>query len=222
MFQRLSVVVAVLSSSAPAFAQINESFQLGLSTDLVSSSTLSFEAETPVVGGVTVESEGDIDNTAVGFSGDSGVTLNLGYGLSEQLVLGALLRFGTSSSETDAELGGLQANEEEDTTSFSLGPKLEFAFLDEGDLRPFVLGSVAYVSVTQEQPDNTIEFSGGQLLAGVGLHWFLAPGFSFDPMLYGAYAALSGESDPDMGNTTELEGSLTGFGLSVGLSGWIH
>lgn len=213
----LPCTLALLAFSAPALA-VEEDFQLGLGTTLVSSSTLELE------GDGTVETQLERKTTGVGFGGGSGVTLDLGYGITDRLVLGGLLQLRTETVENELEIAGVvTTSSEETTTGVLIGPKLEFLILDDGDVRPFLGAAVAYASVTTENDTDEMDLSGFAVLGGVGLHWFLTPGFSIDPLLQLQYASLSGEIDPSAAgqDETDLDGSLLGYGLGIGFSGWL-
>jgi hypothetical protein len=223
MLSRVLAFGLVFLVGGPAYAQIDGAVQLGLSTDVVSLSTLSYEGETPAVAGLSIDSDGDIETTELGFGGDSGVVLHGGYGITEQFIVGASLQIGSTTTETSASIGGATADDvEEQTTAVAVGPTFEFSILEEGAFRPYLLASAGYASLSQETEASTLDFGGVQVLGAVGVHCFLAEGFSLDPALHVSYASLSGELDPDTGNTTDLEGTVTSFGLSVGFSGWVR
>jgi hypothetical protein len=201
------------------------SFELALTTTLASYSKLAYSLAIPVVG----ETEGAITSTAFGPSANP-VTLEFGYLLSSQFSVGVLLELGSTSTDTNSEQLGIDENQT--LARFMVGPRATYLFSDSGAVRPFAMLAVGFTSAPQTDSADarSISFSGLQAMAGLGLHWFLAPSFSIDPALRAGWGVGSGKIDQsyedsagmphdfkDVGATGTL---LTGAVL-LGASGWL-
>ena len=129
---------------------------------------------------------GDVNSFQIGLNprpggdrvGTSTPGLGFGYAFSNNLYVGGRLQLGFSS--TDEENDGL--NFEQKYFDWQVLPYGEYLFLD-GPLRPFVAAQVGVggTKLTGDVPDrHTVQFI---ISGGGGVHYFLAPGFSFDAMM---------------------------------------
>src|SRR5688500_14077228 len=106
-------VLCAVGTAVPARAQlIDEAFQLGLSTSLFSYSDITLESDaTGTEVGTKVTRWGIRDS----------VGLELGYGLNDMLVLGAVVILGGASQTIEPPVG---AEEESSEFAVQVGPKL--------------------------------------------------------------------------------------------------
>jgi len=121
---------------------------------------------------------------------DNGVSIEMGYGLSDRLVLGGRLELGgesTSFEQNDQDAG--------DTSSFQVfvGPKLDFMFSPTSKINPFV-GAVVGLNHLSGDTESQTMFV---LLGRVGFRFFLTEGFSLDPALEGGFAIGGGSVDSE-------------------------
>jgi len=138
----------------------------------------------------------------------------LGYGLSDNIVLGASVLFWyKTESEEDAD-------ESTDGLNINLFPHLDYVFSEGSSARPFIgiLAGISSDSVSQGDTDIS-SFSFGFGLRG-GLHLFVAESFSIDPLLQFVYGIGSYESDAMFG-TAEGDINTLLVDVMLGLSGWI-
>ena len=222
---------------APPVHSFQDVLQIGLSTALVGHSALAEEFETNTNG----TQDNDVSLTTWGPAG--GVTLELGYGISDQLLLGALLTIG-GSSESNEQTGAATANTgqgqiqgtatvqlpERSTFTFLGGPKLDYMFANSSELKPYVGGAVLVHVLDSEikTPDNNLNGStksslGAVFLGRLGLRGFVLDDFSLDAALVGGFRIGSGSFEPTATPTDDRDFSISGFqvGIEVGLSGWV-
>ncbi len=175
-------------------------------------------AQTPTIGGglrlhletsvleiaSTSPEEGDSETTTSIGPATNGLGFGVGYGINEQLVVGANLVL----NHTDG--GG----DNDGVLTLGLRPYLEY-ILGDGGVRPFIGGQLIFDIISAE---NTSLTSFG--LAGMGgVHVFLNDGFSFD--VGGRLYFVSQSLTVDTG-AGEVDSSATRVGLLVllGVSGW--
>ena len=195
----------------PAAAQdVEGAFQLGLGTSI-----LTYESITTTV--ETAAGDQDTDSSTTTWGVRDEVVGELGYGLTESLVLGGFVQLGGSSTTTEPEGG-----EETETSEFGLflGPKLDFMFMPGQKVQPFV-GAVAGLAMASA--DNgafETSLTGFQLMGRAGIRAFLADSFSLDPALALSWVTASGEADSGPVN---VDISASGFtiGVMLGVSGWL-
>jgi hypothetical protein len=175
----------------------------------------SYRSQTVEIEAAGQETETDISSTAWGLREE--VTGELGYGVGDSLVLGALVQLGGASETTESEGGA-----ESDSSEFQLfvGPKLDYAFSPESNVRPFVGVAVGFLTATSETETIDLSLTGVQLMGRVGLRAFVAKGFSIDPAL--AFSWLTASGDVEVGTVdTDASTSAFGVGLLLGFSGWV-
>lgn len=210
----LAMCLAVGAGSWSLSAQAQETegaLQLGLGTSVFSYSSASLEAEAQ---GVTQDL--DISTTRWGLS-DTQATLELGYGLSDMIVLGGFAQLGGASTTT--EIGATES--EESSFSLVIGPKIDFMFSPGQTVRPFVGAALGLSSSSTEAGTAETSTTALQLLGRVGIRAFLADGFSLDPALTLGWASLlSGDLDLGVADA-DLSGSAFNIGVAVGFSGWL-
>jgi hypothetical protein len=180
-------------------------FQLGLYTTFVRYSPTHFETD---AGGERDDAE------LVWGLADNPVVLELGYGLSEQLVFGGTLGLGGTS--LNREEGGQEVLDAS-AFKFELGPKLDFMFSPGAKVNPFI-GAQVLLHLESSDPDlSALAFL---FLARIGLRAFVTDTFSIDPALVAGGGIGSGSSGE---GAAEFDFDITGFrvGLNVGFSGWM-
>jgi hypothetical protein len=180
-------------------------FQLGMYTTFVRYEPLGIEYE----GGL------EIDTSTLRWGlGNNPVALELGYGLTDQLVFGGTLGLGGESYTVE------QNNTESDGSEFNFefGPKLDFMFSPGAKVNPFIGAQVLVRLDSQDPPD--ISTTSFLFLARFGLRAFLTDTFSIDPALVAGGGFGSG-SEETMNGDADFD--LSGFriGLNLGFSGWM-
>lgn len=213
----LSVVVAAGVAAPRAHAQETAgAFQLGLSTSFISYTSGTTEVELP-----TGDVSADVSEVNWGFTGDNGVVLELGYGVTDIVILGGFVQLGGSSQTTQVDLPG---EPEVDRTEFNLliGPKVDVMFSPGNAVRPFIGAGVAFAmsKIDDEDTGNDTSLTGVNLIGRVGLRAFAAPGFSIDPAVVFGWGAAWGEVDTGP-TDVDTNGSAFNVGLGLGFSGWI-
>lgn len=234
-------LVSIVSSQAQAQTVAN-ALQIGLGTDIISYSSSTLRVTAPAgpaaAAGATTDYKSNVGETRWGVSSHSNVSLDVGYGLNDNFVVGGVLVFGGWTESTQPQYGA-QANAQRSTFSFFIGPKLDYLFLPDSRVRPFV-GAViglarntdnrttSAANVTVTQSDETL--TGLGLLGRVGIRWFLTPGFSIDPALSLGFHTLSGSATgapafvaPTVVPGTSYDSGLTGYSIGFGVtaSGWV-
>jgi hypothetical protein len=179
-------------------------FQLGLYTTFVRYEPLHLEDE----------AGGERDDTELFWGlAENPVVLELGYGLSDKLVLGGTLGLGGRSITQES--GGQE--QEGSEFMFELGPKLDFMFSPGAKVNPFI-GAQVLVHLESFEPDTSV--TAFLFLARFGLRAFVTDSFSIDPALVagGGIGSGSGGDGP-----AEYDFDVSGFrvGLNLGFSGWM-
>ena len=228
--------ISIVSSHAKAQTVAN-ALQIGLGTDFVSYSNFTRRVTVPGPGGVgTVDNKTDVHDTRWGVSDHSNLNLEIGYGLNDNFVIGGLLTLGGWTESLHPQQDA-NSNSGETDSSFSLfiGPKLDYMFLPESRVRPFVGAVVGLSRVTSERQNTSnlgnitttaYDFShtGVGLFARGGIRCFLTPGFSLDPALVLGFASMTGSSQGAVGAAAvSYDSGLTGFSVGIGVtaSGWV-
>lgn len=216
---RISLVLASLVAltsayAAPAGAQnVEGTVQLGLTTDLVSYSkqTLTYD-----------DSDADLETEVTRWGLREGIALEIGYGVSDMIVVGAMASLGGVSQTIDA--GGSEG--EVSSFSAAIGPKIDFILSPDSNIRPLIGAVIALATSTADSGGPETSILGFEIGARLGMHCFATEGFSITPALAIGYASGSGEIELDTGGivgTRSVDISASGFkvGLQLGISGWI-
>ena len=236
--------VSIVSSQAKAQTVAN-ALQIGLGTDFVSYSNYTQRVTTPPIAapgapppaGATVDYKNDIHQTRWGVSDHSNVNLEIGYGLNDNWVIGGLLVLGGWSDSQHEGILASPQNQQRSTFNLFIGPKVDYMFLPESRVRPF-LGAAIGLSRTTYNLTNTNPLSvtttgeswgytGVGLFLRGGIRWFLTPGFSLDPAFVFGFSSMTGSAQGVPGrcglDTANYDSGLTGFsvGLGVTASGWV-
>lgn len=206
----LASLVALTSAySAPAAAQqIEGAVQLALSTDLVSYTSVTLTEE---------DSDVDRDTTVTQWGIRDGAMLELGYGVTEMIVVGASLALGGISTKVDVGENDGESN----NFMAAIGPKIDFVLTPGATVRPFLGAGIAFVTTTEEIVDGAeATLTGFQLSGRLGAQCFAADGFSISPALAFSYSSGSGDVSVD---TESADISMSGIqvALQVGMNGWI-
>jgi hypothetical protein len=207
--------IAVLWPNVAEAQEVAGRFQLGLGTPVFTYSSIGTEVgDDPSV---------EVDVATTNWGVHDAAVLELGYGLSNALVLGGVLQLGGTSTTSELDAPG---SEESTQSSFEVmvGPKIDYMFSEGSRVRPFVSGVIALLhsstSNDDDDDDDGLSMTGVMLQGGVGLRWFATPGFSLDPSLRLGWSTISG--DNEQGNTsTDVSASGVSVSLNVGFSGWI-
>jgi hypothetical protein len=212
--------LALLCSVRPATAANKTpegQLQLGLNTPVLTASRLTEEQERD---GNDVTT--DIAGSEWGLFKET--TLEVGYGIGGDVVLGALLQFGGGSANFDPD-DDVSVERDDEVFHLMAGPKLDVMFLKK-KVRPFFTVAAGYVNswTTQDSEggglDTDFETTGFRGIGRLGARLFLARGFSFDPMFQFTYRYESDVRD-DGGGDYDVD--VRGFeaGLVLGFSGWL-
>jgi hypothetical protein len=205
-------LAAVFSSVGAVHAEnIDGAIAVGAAFPIVAYTKMSEEVDLPVVIDRTVS------DTTWGVA-ENPLEVMMGYGLSDDMLLGGFLRLGGTNHTEEVEN---QGDTELTRTIFGIGPVFEYLFLPGGSARPFVGGvlSLGHESADLGGVERSRTLFG--LAARGGVHIFLIPGLSLDPSLQlGFQAILSGEDEAGGGNV-DVSGSGFNIGLRLGLTGWL-
>jgi hypothetical protein len=216
----LTVCSAWLLLSVPAAAQQTDgAFQFSLITELAAYTN----------GVIELEATGtEIDTTVTHFGIRDAVALEVGYGIGEMLIAGAFVRVGGEAVSVEIENG---SQSESNDFGLQVGPKLAIVFGDDTFLvRPFagLAVSLEWSRIKDEAMGSATEnletsLLGINLQGRTGVHWFVLPALSIDPMVGVGWGTGGGEVD-EIAGSDSLEVSATGFNLSLmlGVSGWIR
>ena len=203
-----SAFILVLTTTATA-QDIEGHVQLGLSTDLVSYTDATLTND---------DNDQDVDMTTTRWGIRESVLLELGYAVSDMIVVGAMATLGGASQTIDT-----GAADEEESSEFTavIGPKIDIVLSPGSTVRPYLGAVIAFATTTGETvggAETTV--TGFELGGRLGLHWFAAEGFSVAPSLAFIYAGGSGEIDL---GTTNVDISMSGIevALMLGATGWL-
>lgn len=232
--------ISIVSSHAEAQTVAN-ALQIGLGTDFVSYSNFTQRVTAPPpapaapVG--TVDYKFNNHQTRWGVSDHSNLNLEIGYGLNDNFVIGGLLVLGGwTGSQHNEQVPNANSGNQQSTFSLFLGPKLDYMFLPDSRVRPFLGAALGISRVTYNQQATDINnvtttgqdwgYTGVGLLGRAGIRWFLTPGFSLDPAFVFGFSSMSGNSQGAPGvrvPAASYDSGLTGFsvGLGVTASGWV-
>lgn len=210
----LSIVcvgISCLASAASAQSTAG-AFQIGLSTSVLSYETGTLEAERD-----PLELEADISTLEWGINSD--VTLELGYGIGDMLVVGGFVQLGGTSQDIEYDdADGLDSDESD--IEISIGPKLDIMLSPNSSVRPFFTAAVGIAHRGSDDGDTETTLTGIQLGARAGVRAFLADGFSLDPALVVGWSGAWGELDLT-GDDADLSANTFNVGLQLGVSGWL-
>lgn len=195
--------------------------QIGLLTSLVRYNQVTIEAE---AGGVT--SEDETRRTGWGLASFNGVGLEIGYGVTDLLVVGGRLELGGESTTEQADT---LPEMESSGLDLLLAPKIDVMFSPGEPVRP-LLGAAAglLLARSEEDLDTTqglgpvaeTSVTGLALMARGGLRWFPVPGVTFDPAVAVHWQTGSGETEFAAG-TVDVSIKGIGVALEIGVSGWL-
>lgn len=198
----------------PCAAQSREgALQLGIGTGFFSHTKTELEYDLPAPLG---DADAELTVNSWGFHSAAPTWFEMGYALSDELILGGMLRLGNRNTEQDGDLGEGEISQFE----FGLYPKIEYMFLPNGTVRPFVGGGLALVMVNGEQGDTDTSFHAFGLFGRGGLRIFAAPGVSIDPTLSLGWATGSGDYDAGQAEV-DIDATLLDVTLGIGISAWI-
>jgi len=155
---------------------------------------------------------------------NGGFGFGAAYGVSDNVLIAAQLLLASQTFESKTEVDGTFAGTNTSSTDLStiaLTPRLEYVFANASSVRPFIAGlldirATKVSSGEAETSRSTYGFGGG-----FGLHAFVSPNFSIDPLL--SLQIQSGSQDISGGDgvaTQEMDLTGTLIALTVSLSGW--
>jgi len=173
----------------------NGALQIGLSTPLFVYEHFSRNAEGE-----------ELIQETVAWGVRRNVALEVGYVVTEAIVLGGYLRIGGESQTAKYIEGESQAimywdpyvtDPESDTFGLMVGPNISAVLLSGSPIRPFLAVCAGFGFNTGENKvaDQVVEdtFYGLELLGRVGARWFLLEGFSLDGSFAFSWTTMSGE-----------------------------
>jgi hypothetical protein len=197
-------------TTSAAAQDIQDRFQLALSTDLVTYNSVTFESDL---------FDDDLEQNTTKWGVHRSVLLELGYGVSEMIVVGAIVTLGGTSQSVE------QGDDESEVSDFVavVGPKIDLLLSQGSDVRPFLGAFIALAHQSDSVEDGAeTSMTGFNIGARLGLHCFASTGFSVMPAVMFAYGNVSGEMEID-GSSETPEISQSGFSLALmlGASGWI-
>jgi Outer membrane protein beta-barrel domain len=195
--------VPLLSMPRTLKAQsIDHRVQLSLSANLLSHESLKLSSA-----GTSVSAT----DTAWG-PGAAGLGFGLGYGVTDNWLLGVQLLGGSATSSLN---GGGAADLKQ--TSYSVLPRVDYTFGLEQALRPYV-GATLGLRGTSTSGAATSKTSSTELVFGasVGVRAFVSPGFSIDPGV-----TFLGSSGNERVGAARLDQSGFAFLIGVAFSGWV-
>jgi hypothetical protein len=211
--RRLAGLLALSAALLPGAASAQDTegaFQLGLGTSLFSYSSATLEND---------DTGAEIDSSVTMWGVRQSVSAELGYGLSDMIVLGGMVVLGGASQTIE-----LTGGDEAEVSEFAVfvGPKIDFMFSQGAELRPFVGAAVGIESALQESEGLETTITGVELVGRVGLRWFASEGFSLDPAFAIGWGAGGGELE-DADGTGQVDVSASGFsvGIVIAASGWM-
>lgn len=143
--------------------------------------------------------------------------IEAGYGLSDQLLLGAQLQLLSGSESTSDPTQDLKQ------FAFSFGPKLDYHFMPTSRWNPFI-GAVVNITLESKSfymtKDSRTIFG---VMARGGVRYFVLDQLSIDPTLAIGGHFGSGTQTPGQAPQAKIDYSLSGFqfAVSLGLSLWV-
>jgi hypothetical protein len=161
--------------------------------------------------------EADVSTLNWGFANSSPIQLEIGYGITDQIIVGGVLQLGGDSDTFES--GGMKLDES--TFDFVLMPKGDYQFSPGSKLNPFVGAMLGIGLTSQSAAGLDTSMTMFVMQARVGLRYFLTDSLSVDPALVGGFGVGGGSQEA---NGTSVGFSSTAFqvGLAVGLSGWLR
>lgn len=137
-------------------------------------------------------------------------TLELGYALTERVVLGGVLALaGRSFTATSYDSQGTVEEYRYRSLAFAIGPKLDVMFVPSARVQPLVGCNAQLLRAKTRGAIEDISRLGVGLSARAGVRGFVSSGFSVDPALALAWSFLEPST-----RTFQV-------GLQLGFSGWI-
>jgi hypothetical protein len=148
------------------------------------------------------------------------LNLELGYGLTDKMLLGVIFQMAGSSETLEANGGKAPVSD----FMFALAPKFEYHFLPSSRWNPFI-GAVASIAWLSKESG---AYSDSRTLFGLafrgGLRYFALDQLSIDPSLLIGFNTGSGTQKQSGGaQPVEFKDSLSGmqFAISMGVSFYI-
>lgn len=211
----LFTLVALLLAARASAQQINGALRLHLETSVLGFESLTANEEGPPPSETTTTTTFGPGGNGLGFGGGfrngglgfGGLGFGLGFGVSDNLVIGGnvTLQFRSENPDNGRTRSG---------QTLTLMPYIEALFGD-GSTRPF-LGGALLLSFDNFDDVSTTMFG----LAGLGgVHIFMTDSYSLD--ISGRLYVATGSASDDRDRMT-VDTSLTQFGLIalLGVSGW--
>lgn len=156
----------------------------------------------------------------IGTYSEHPLSLEGGYGITPNILLGALVQLASASEKLEANGGSASVS----SMSFTFAPKLDYQFSPTSRVNPF-LGAALSITLNNKRfgpsADSQTLF-GGAVRAGV--RFFVLDQLSIDPILSLGYRTGSGTQKTDaVPAAIEFKNSLSNFlfALSLGVSLWI-
>lgn len=211
----LALFVTTLAICESSAAQpIAGRFQLGVASSLFSYTSRSTENDDTTV---------EADTSSARWGVRDQIALDVGYGLSDAIVVGGVLVLGGTSTTVEPE-----GRADIDSSEFEvkIGPKIDLMFGPDSlassiRVKPFVGAVLSLVSASEESEGFDTTLTGFELLGRVGLRLFPTESFSVETALVLGWSTASGEIEPAGAADQDISSSAFVIALMIGLAGWI-
>lgn len=179
---------------------------LALGIGLVSYEKVTVELDVPGIGGA----ESNVETVGIGTLASS--TVSIGYGVSNEVVVGGSVRASRVATNPD---GGTETSE----SVFALGPFLQYVF--PGSIaRPYMGLGVGLGIASTDDGVNTIDETDIVFGVGAGVSFFLTDSVSLDPNI--GFSYFTGSLTIDDGfSSADVSARGISVGAGIGLSAWI-
>jgi hypothetical protein len=193
------------------------------------------QKQVPRLGG-PVDLKTDRSVTRWGFSNQSSLNLEAGYGIGDSMIVGGILQLGGGARRDGvnwpsyANINTLTTDTKYSSFNLLIAPKFDYMLLPSSSFRPFFGGALGIIHQSEKvraiRPAVTqtvwgASATGLDLLLRVGVRCFVTPGFSLDPAL--SFAWIPTASGSVENGATSYDSSMHAYtiGLTVAASGWI-
>lgn len=147
------------------------------------------------------------------------VHLELGYGVSDSILIGALVQLASYSEPREVSGAKFPMSD----FAFTFAPKFDYQFSPASRLNPFI-GALASITLqSKKYYGNSDSMTLFGVAARAGLRYFVLDQLSIDPLLSLGFNFGSGKQKQENVTTIELENSVSGiqFALAMGVSLYI-
>jgi hypothetical protein len=199
---------AAAPESAPLASSVDGVIQLGLSTALVQH----------VGGSLSPDTGSNISQSTTTWGvAKNPVSIEGGYGILPNLLIGGLLQLGGNSAASPP---GLPVSAKTSSFLLSIGPKVDYMFMPDSKLNPWAGAMLGIAFSSSDIGEATQAQTDFIFMARGGLRWFAFDSLSLDPTLIVGGAIGSGTQTV---NSLSANFGTSSFqiGLMLGLSVWL-